>query len=118
MWSAPTNGQDTVMLINPGRFREPLSLARVIEDVVAPKSCAFWSDPAGPPPARVFTAAAVVSQAVASAMTGSPPAGAYRTFRATVTPREQAALLARTGQALQTCRADVIDARSDGDQWR
>jgi hypothetical protein len=51
MWSAATSGQDTVMLVNPGRFRDPLDQAAVVADVVSTQSCGFWRDPTGPPEA-------------------------------------------------------------------
>ena len=113
MWSAATSGEDTLMLVNPGRFRDPLDANAVIDDVVSPQSCGFWRDPAGPPDAKVFRAAAVLDGAVAAALTHEKPAGAYADFVARVPKRDQALALARAGTALQQCRPTEIDSLFD-----
>jgi hypothetical protein len=109
MWSATTSGQDTLMLVNPGRFRDPLDRQTVIDDVVSPQSCAFWRDPTGPPDGKVFRAAAVLDGAVAAALGHRGPSGPYADFLARVPARDQAQALRSAGTALQKCRPTEID---------
>ena len=113
MWSAATSGQDTLMLVNPGRFRDPLDGDTVIDDVVSPQSCAFWRDPTGPPDAKVFRAAAVLDGAVSHALGHGKPAGAYADFVARVPLSEQPRALRGAGIALQECRPTEIDPLFD-----
>lgn len=117
MWSAATSGQDTVMLVNPGRFRDPLDDDAVVADVVSPQSCGFWHDPARPPDAKVFRAAAVLDAAVAAELRHRGPSGAYADFLARVPASDQGAALRSAGKALQQCRPTEIDALFD-DQAR
>lgn len=113
MWSAATSGQDTVMLVNPGRFRDPMDDTTVVQDVVSPQSCGFWRDPAGPPEAKVFRAAAVLEGAVTTTLRHEAPSGAYADFLARVPARDRARALASAGLALQRCRPTEVDSLFD-----
>jgi hypothetical protein len=113
MGSAATSGQDTLMLINPGHFRDPLDGDAVIDDVVSPQSCAFWRDPAGPPDAKVFRAAAVLDGAAASVLSHRGPSGPYADFLARVPARDRDRALRSAGIALQECRPAEIDPLFD-----
>lgn len=113
MWSAATSGQDTVMLVNPGRFRDPMDAPTVVQDVVSPQSCGFWRDPTGPPEAKVFRAAAVLEGAVITTMRHEAPSGAYADFLARVPARDRARALASAGLALQRCRPTEVDSLFD-----
>lgn len=108
-WPTAPNSSATVSLVEPDRAGRLVPVETTVADVVAPRSCPFWSA-AEPPTAPTYLAERLLVLVVLRAeprLAGATGPGPFADFFATP-PRAQDEWTAAAGTALAGCRPDLI----------
>lgn len=106
LWTPQVDSKDWILLVNPSRFRDRLSLYQVADGVVAPKSCKMWRS-STPPSAEMFAAEQMLTEYVLSQLSGEGNGASYDRLSKALGPAETRNILQASARAFQECSSDV-----------
>lgn len=106
LWTPQADSKDWILLVNPSRFRDRLSLYQVADGVAAPKSCKMWRS-STPPSAEMFAGEQMLTEYLLAQLSGTGNGASYdRLAKGIGKAATQQALLA-SATAFQECRPSV-----------